>query len=89
MIRDARMQALVAADKEPIRPFISRVRSLWSELGVSKSPHEYVAVACQYLQLLLAQFGVPEVNKLLKDLLKKAKNVKRIRQENSLFCSLS
>ena len=35
MIRDARMQALVAADKEPIRPFISRVRSLWSELGVS------------------------------------------------------
>jgi len=35
MIRDARMQALVAADKEPIRPFISKVRSLWSNLGVS------------------------------------------------------
>ena len=35
MIRDARMQALVAADKEPIRPFITRVRSLWTQLGVS------------------------------------------------------
>jgi predicted ABC-class ATPase len=28
MIRDARMQALVAADKEPIKPFISRVRTV-------------------------------------------------------------
>lgn len=35
MIRDARMQALVSADKEPIRPFISRVRGLWGGLGVS------------------------------------------------------
>ena len=35
MIRDARMQALVSADREPIRPFITRVRSLWSERGVS------------------------------------------------------
>ena len=29
------MQALVSADKEPIRPFISRVRGLWKGLGVS------------------------------------------------------
>jgi predicted ABC-class ATPase len=28
MIRDARMQLLVSSDKEPIKPFISRVRSL-------------------------------------------------------------
>ncbi len=35
MIRDARMQALVAAAKEPITPFIDKVRQLYSELGVS------------------------------------------------------
>lgn len=34
MIRDARMAALVAADREPITPFISRVRSLIAD-GVS------------------------------------------------------
>jgi predicted ABC-class ATPase len=35
MIRDARMQALVAKDKEPITPFIYRVRELYQRHGVS------------------------------------------------------
>ncbi|HHW55585.1 MAG: ABC-ATPase domain-containing protein [bacterium] len=35
MIRDVRMQQLVAKEKEPITPFIDRVRQLWLELGVS------------------------------------------------------
>jgi predicted ABC-class ATPase len=35
MIRDARMQALVAKDKEPITPFIYRVRELYDQHGVS------------------------------------------------------
>lgn len=35
MIRDARMQRLVAPDKEPITPFISKVRALWEAQGVS------------------------------------------------------
>ncbi|MGI6548405.1 MAG: ABC-ATPase domain-containing protein [Bacillota bacterium] len=35
MIRDARMQELVAKNKEPIIPFIDRVRGLYQELGVS------------------------------------------------------
>ncbi|MGO0123181.1 ABC-ATPase domain-containing protein [Desulfothermobacter acidiphilus] len=35
MIRDARMQALVAKDKEPITPFIDRVRQLHQDCGVS------------------------------------------------------
>ena len=35
MIRDARMQALVAAHKEPITPYIARVRPLYTALGVS------------------------------------------------------
>ncbi|PSQ91236.1 MAG: isopentenyl-diphosphate delta-isomerase [Proteobacteria bacterium SW_6_67_9] len=35
MIRDERMQALVAKDHEPITPFVDRVRQLRDELGVS------------------------------------------------------
>lgn len=35
MIRDARMQALVSKEKEPITPFVDRVRQLYSEHGVS------------------------------------------------------
>ncbi|MBX6395634.1 MAG: ABC-ATPase domain-containing protein, partial [Alicyclobacillaceae bacterium] len=35
MIRDARMQALVAKDNEPITPFIDRARQLFEEWGVS------------------------------------------------------
>ena len=35
MIRDQRMQALIAKDKEPITPFIDKVRQLYDEHGVS------------------------------------------------------
>ena len=35
MIRDARMQKLVVKEKEPITPFIDRVRQLYEELGIS------------------------------------------------------
>jgi len=35
MIRDERMQALVAREKEPITPFLDKVRLLYEELGVS------------------------------------------------------
>ncbi|MBE9504001.1 MAG: ABC-ATPase domain-containing protein [Proteobacteria bacterium] len=35
MIRDERMQALVVRDKEPITPFLHRVRELYTEMGVS------------------------------------------------------
>ncbi len=35
MIRDGRMQELVAKDKEPITPFIDRIRQLYEEMGVS------------------------------------------------------
>lgn len=35
MIRDARMQRLVARDKEPITPFLHRVREMHHDLGVS------------------------------------------------------
>ncbi len=35
MIRDARMQALVTKDKEPITPLLHRVRELYEQQGVS------------------------------------------------------
>ena len=35
MIRDAKMQMLVAADKEPITPFVSKVRSLFEDHDIS------------------------------------------------------
>jgi predicted ABC-class ATPase len=35
MIRDHRMQQLVAADREPITPFLDKVRQLYDEHGVS------------------------------------------------------
>lgn len=35
MIRDVRMQELVAKEKEPITPFIDKVRQLYDDLGVS------------------------------------------------------
>lgn len=35
IIRDARMQALVHKDREPITPFIDRVRELYEKFGVS------------------------------------------------------
>ena len=35
MIRDQRMQQLIAKDKEPITPFIDRVRQLYNEHNVS------------------------------------------------------
>jgi len=35
MIRDLRMQKLVHKDKEPITPFIDRIRELWEKFGIS------------------------------------------------------
>jgi predicted ABC-class ATPase len=35
MIRDARMQKLIARDKEPITPFIDRIKDLKDKLGIS------------------------------------------------------
>ncbi len=35
MIRDARMQALISKEKEPITPYLDRVRELYESLGVS------------------------------------------------------
>jgi len=56
MIRDHRMQLLVAKDKEPITPFIDRVRQLYDEQGVSTvlvmgGSGDYFSVAHQVIQM--------------------------------------
>jgi predicted ABC-class ATPase len=35
MIRDSRMQELITKEKEPITPFVDKIRQLWEERGVS------------------------------------------------------
>ncbi len=56
MIRDARMQALVHPEQEPITPFIARVRELYHALGVSTvlvmgGSGDYFAVADTVIQM--------------------------------------
>jgi len=56
MIRDERMQALVAKDKEPIIPFVDRVQGLYRNWGVSSvlamgGSGDYFEVAHQVIML--------------------------------------
>lgn len=56
MIRDERMVQLVSDDKEPITPFIRKVRSIYEELGVSTvlvagSSGDFLTVADTVLQM--------------------------------------
>ena len=56
MIRDERMAKLVSDEKEPITPFIRKVRSLYEELGVSTvlvagSSGDFLTVADTVLQM--------------------------------------
>ncbi len=56
MIRDGRMQQLVHKDKEPITPFIDRVRTLYESMGVSTvlvigGSGDYFSVADQVIMM--------------------------------------
>ncbi|MCD7716513.1 MAG: ABC-ATPase domain-containing protein [Lachnospiraceae bacterium] len=56
MVRDERMAQLVSDEKEPIRPFVRSIRSLYEDLGVSTilvvgSSGDYLAVADTVLQM--------------------------------------
>lgn len=56
MIRDYRMQQLVSKDKEPITPFLDKVRQLYEEKGVSTvlvmgGSGDYFSVADHVIQL--------------------------------------
>jgi predicted ABC-class ATPase len=56
MIRDARMRRLIPADKEPITPFLDRVRQLYEQRGVSSvlvvgGAGDYLDVADTVIQM--------------------------------------
>lgn len=56
MIRDQRMQSLIHPDKEPITPFISKVRGIYKSLGASSvlvigGCGEYFDVADQVIMM--------------------------------------
>ncbi|MEE8556282.1 MAG: P-loop domain-containing protein, partial [Myxococcota bacterium] len=56
MIRDARTRRLVPADKEPITPYIDRVRQLWEDRGISSvlvagGAGDYLDVADTVIQM--------------------------------------
>ncbi len=56
MIRDERMRRLVPRDKEPITPYLDRVRQLWEERGVSSvlvvgGAGDYLDVADRVIQM--------------------------------------
>ncbi len=56
MIRDARMRRLVPREKEPITPYLERVRQLWEERGVSSvlvvgGAGDYLDVADRVIQM--------------------------------------
>lgn len=56
MIRDGRMAQLVSDEKEPITPFVRKVRSLYEDMGISTilvagSSGDYLAVADTVLQM--------------------------------------
>lgn len=56
MIRDDRMAKLVSEEKEPIKPFIRKVRSIYEELGVSTvlvagSSGDFLSVADTVIQM--------------------------------------
>ena len=56
MIRDRRMQMLVAKEKEPITPFVDKVRQIYDELGISTvlvmgGSGDYFPVADQVIQM--------------------------------------
>lgn len=71
MIRDEKMKALVAKDKEPITPFITRVRSLYKDYGVSSiivvgSSGEYFKVADKVI--MMDEYKVYDVTEKAKSL---------------------
>lgn len=81
MVRDGRMAQLVSDEKEPITPFIRKIRSLYRDLGVSTilvagSSGDYLSVADTVLQMdCYRAYDVTEKARALAQELKEEKAV--------------
>ena len=87
MVRDGIMQQIVTKDKEPITPFISWVRALYEEKGISTvivvgSSAAYLQVADTILQLDFYQ--VKDIKTEAKEILKEYADMKT--EEKMLCC---
>ncbi|MEA2101476.1 MAG: ABC-ATPase domain-containing protein [Thermodesulfobacteriota bacterium] len=80
MIRDERMQALISKEKEPITPFVDRVRELYSDLGCSTilvmgGSGDYFEVSDRILAM--DSFCLKDVTEKAKDITKTYKGERR------------
>lgn len=83
MIRDGRMQQLVAKDKEPITPFIDKVRTLYEKQGVSTilvigGSGDYFEVADHVI--MMDEYQPKDVTKNAKDIIKNAESSRKIEE---------
>jgi len=81
MIRDGRMQRLVHKDKEPITPFIDRVKSLYTEMGVSTilvigGSGDYFEVADHVI--MMDEYTPKDVTRQAKEIIKGMENQRKI-----------
>ena len=47
------------------------LNEVWGEIAKIEAPRQYIAVASTYLRLLVKEFGAAEVQKLLRDIVKR------------------
>ncbi|QEK12445.1 ATPase [Crassaminicella thermophila] len=79
MIRDGRMQALVGKEKEPITPFIDKVKQLYKDLRVSTilvigGSGDYFDVADNII--MMHEYKPKDVTKKAKEISKSFKNIR-------------
>jgi predicted ABC-class ATPase len=87
MIRDARMQELVAKGKEPITPFIDKVRQLYNDLKISTilvigGSGDYLEVADTVI--MMDEYRPVDVTKEAKEIVKRIDN-KRHQEGGNTF----
>ncbi|AOY78151.1 ABC-ATPase domain-containing protein [Clostridium formicaceticum] len=87
MIRDGRMQQLVQKEKEPITPFIDRVRSFYEEKGISTilvigGSGDYFEVADHVI--MMDEYRPKEVTLKAKEIIKGLQNPRKIEETSCL-----
>ncbi|ERJ12159.1 ABC-ATPase domain-containing protein [Haloplasma contractile] len=92
MIRDRRMQQLVKKDKEPITPFIDKVRTLYEEQGVSTilvigGSGDYFEVADHVI--MMDEYIPKDVTEVAKEIMKDVTNPRKVEQSHSTLTEQS
>ncbi|MFZ5597418.1 MAG: ABC-ATPase domain-containing protein [Bacillota bacterium] len=87
MIRDSRMQKLVAKEFEPITPFIDRVRDLYKELGISTiivvgGSGDYLGVAD--LVIMMREFAASNVTGAAREIVESTPDRRMVEAVGSL-----